>query len=1292
MTRGHFACLVALLLFVVGSEALLTDYEYSILSDLFTSANGADWTWAANSTGAEWSFSGTYSDPCGDSWQGVTCSDSAAACSSTTTTCNLIGLALPGYNLNGSLPTSLAQLNYSQTLDLSSNAIQGSLPAFGSVALDALLSLEVSSNELTSSLPSSLCAVPSLRQLNAQQNSLGGSLPACLGDALTQLQVLNVGFNALAGPNPLAAPGFPALVYYNAESNALTGPVLPTSGSTPMFSSSLQHLLVNSNKLSGSFPTQLGSLTALLALDVSSNSLDGTLPALDSLTLLTSFSAASNALQGPLGSVFGAQSALTSIDVTDNGLTGTIPSDMFSLAALQIFAAGSNCMWGAIPSEVCNAQQLQTLSLNGLFANPRFCRGGDVFFAETPIANVVEGGLPSCVWTELPALRSLHVAVNGLMGPLDGGDTTDSATINPLLENVSVSNNRFTGSVPASLQQFSFNFIDISHNKISGTGASLLSSSSNVTYTINRLSGLLPKQFEYTANVNVLLGNLFNCDAEHPLPANDPEALQYNCGSTQLDQAMIIMGGTTVIALCLLGLYRYYERGQLQKHRALRQGAMRRSSTDSAGDNPLLRGSTSSAVDAAELSSTVSSGSDGDSGSGSGSGSRPFLLLHYYMHLLDWLSFRLVDMQKNGMHHLHHFVVLLHLYRRMSTVMFGFMLVVVLPTYLGMKYDRDARLSSHEYQYGWTSTSAFLSGVTPATVVMVLWFVLTYYMLAKIQNISTASSKSSHEWHRLEIDEQLAAERARKLREQRQNKSAAGGSTKGKGRGAIDTSSIKAEDLVDLKDDLHDQKTCMARLRLLWTTLGLLGINVIIVLVVNIGYVDITISNRPELIKILAQLALAGFNQLWGNVVVPLCIQAISVNIEVLATNPAARVRLHVLILLFNAVMAPCIAAASTNPICFQGLFVEAAPVVTEYPSSYCSSYLFDPATGGSACATISEVISYSALAPAYQYYYQCGSALIVSYVPVYIYAYVGMGFLLPLIYGFLAMYDLATLPIPGIQNCFSYHVLWPRDTEMPPYDLLRADDLISYFMYHFAMLMTFGLASPALAFVIWITICVTTYQWEILIARYLKYSPRSSMTKTVKSPSALLGGGSDADAEKGDKKEDGEASQGEDRSGGLEESCKLIWKGPMKAVWIIIWGSALFFAAMLFDMAGDFIGWYSAMSVWVIMLALPVAMFLSSSRAILVIQSKTPPSVKLFCNTMFVTLHCDVIWDWYVTHIVRGHGEDIRESLADGAEKIRSVFSCKDCGKTYRRWRNRCCGRTTRDLEGSASEVNNEL
>ena len=133
-------------------------------------------------------------------------------------------------------------------------------------------------------------------------------------------------------------------------------------------------------------------------------------------------------------------------------------------------------------------------------------------------------------------------------------------------------------------------------------------------------------------------------------------------------------------------------------------------------------------------------------------------------------------------------------------------------------------------------------------------------------------------------------------------------------RGAINTNTLNSAALVEIvEDSQRTQKACYTRLRLILLSISFSLINAVIVLWVNIGYVVLTLSNSPVSSKILGQVGLAIFKLVWNNSIVPLCLQYFSSFIEVLSNNPAARIRLHVIVLLFNSVFAPCIAAASTG-------------------------------------------------------------------------------------------------------------------------------------------------------------------------------------------------------------------------------------------------------------------------------------------------------------------------------------------------------------------------------------------
>ena len=84
--------------------------------------------------------------------------------------------------------------------------------------------------------------------------------------------------------------------------------------------------------------------------------------------------------------------------------------------------------------------------------------------------------------------------------------------------------------------------------------------------------------------------------------------------------------------------------------------------------------------------------------------------------------------------------------RRTATYMVVFMMVVIFPTYYGLKLGSHGKYSTHTYQYSWTPTAAFMTGTSPAAAILVLWCVLSYYMLLSFGALSHVS-KSGSGWN-----------------------------------------------------------------------------------------------------------------------------------------------------------------------------------------------------------------------------------------------------------------------------------------------------------------------------------------------------------------------------------------------------------------------------------------------------------------------------------------------------------------------------------------------------------------
>jgi hypothetical protein len=257
----------------------------SALSTFFTATGGTSWT-----TNTDWGGVASYCTP----WFGLTCTNGVVT-----------ALALNGNNLAGTVPDVFGSLTALTSLDLSINALYGTLPP-SAIALCVSITCSFGSNAATSISLSAdtaqLLGCPSSQTVGSTFSvplSTSGILPAFL--------------------NSTSFAGFWGL--------ALT--TLPDLSSF----TSLTSIALGSLRMTGTIPNWLSSLTALKTLDLSGNAFSGTIPDIwSSLSRLTSLKLYSNLLVGTLPPSFG--SLLATIDTSQNaGLNGTIPASVLSNCA-----------------------------------------------------------------------------------------------------------------------------------------------------------------------------------------------------------------------------------------------------------------------------------------------------------------------------------------------------------------------------------------------------------------------------------------------------------------------------------------------------------------------------------------------------------------------------------------------------------------------------------------------------------------------------------------------------------------------------------------------------------------------------------------------------------------------------------------------------------------------------------------------------------------------------------------------------------------------------------------------
>jgi LRR receptor-like serine/threonine-protein kinase FLS2 len=343
----------------------------------------------------------------------------------------------------GNIPNGIANASKLTEIDFMNNEFSGIIPnVFGGLKFLESLRLDHNNNlklydSFGFNLLTSLTACRNLKYLSVSETSLS-KLPKSIGN-------LTIGYfwadsSRIDGNLPLEIGNMSNLVRLSLSTNDLKGPIPATIKGLQK----LQCLDFDNNGLQGSIVDELCEIRSLSDLYLSNNKLSGVLPTcLENMTSLRKLHLGYNRLTSGIPLSFWSLKDMLELNLSSNALKGNLPMEISKLRAIVLLDLSGNQISSNIPETIGLLTTLQTLSLanNKLYGTIPTSLGEMIILSFLDLSqNLLTSAIPKSL-ESLAFLESVNFSYNMLQGEIPDGGHFKNFTAQSFMHNEALCGN-----------------------------------------------------------------------------------------------------------------------------------------------------------------------------------------------------------------------------------------------------------------------------------------------------------------------------------------------------------------------------------------------------------------------------------------------------------------------------------------------------------------------------------------------------------------------------------------------------------------------------------------------------------------------------------------------------------------------------------------------------------------------------------------------------------------------------------------------------------------------------------